>query len=105
MIFNKKYRTEKMFSEIANIIERHHIEKSQGLEDLINILTSAVGSLTNPPRIEAAFQSVLQSKISLNTIRQYIEYLEDVFIINKANRYNVKAENILTRCRNTILKM
>lgn len=82
----------RLFEEtyLKDIIERHHIEKTQELEDLTNILASAVGSLTNPPKIEATFQSVMQSKISLNTIRQYIEYLEDAFIINKANRYNVK---------------
>ena len=75
---------------LKDIIERHHIEKTQELEDLVNILASAIGSLTNPPKIEVTFKSEIQSTISLNTIRQYIEYLEDAFIINKANRYNVK---------------
>lgn len=87
----------RLFEEtyLKDIIERHHIEKTQKLEDLTNILASAVGSLTNPPKIEATFQSVMQSKISLNTIRQYIEYLEDAFIINKANRYNVKGRKYI----------
>lgn len=87
----------RLFEEtyLKDIIERHHIEKTQELEDLTNILASAVGSLTNPPKIEATFQSVMQSKISLNTIRQYIEYLEDAFIINKANRYNVKGRKYI----------
>lgn len=80
---------------LKDIIERHHIEKKQELEDLVNILASAVGSLTNPPRIEATFKSAIQSTISLNTIRQYIEYLEDAFIINKANRYNVKGRKYI----------
>lgn len=75
---------------LKDIIERHHIEKTQEIEDLINILASAIGSLTNPPKIEAIFKSSIQSTISLNTIRQYVEHLEDAFIINKANRYNVK---------------
>ena len=74
---------------LKDIMERHHIEKTQELEDLVNILASTIGSLTNPPKIEATFKSAIQSAISLNTIRQYIEYLEDAFIINKANRYNV----------------
>lgn len=87
----------RLFEEtyLKDIIERHHIEKTQKLEYLTNILASAVGSLTNPPKIEATFQSVMQSKISLNTIRQYIEYLEDAFIINKANRYNVKGRKYI----------
>ena len=80
---------------LKDIIERHHIEKIQELEDLINILASAIGSLTNPPKIEATFKSTIQSTISLNTIRQYIEHLEDAFIINKANRYNVKGRKYI----------
>lgn len=80
---------------LKDIIERHHIEKTQELEDLVNILASAIGSLTNPPKIEATFKSAIQSTISLNTIRQYIEYLEDAFIINKANRYNVKGRKYI----------
>lgn len=80
---------------LKNIIERHHIEKTQELEDLVNILASAIGSLTNPPKIEATFKSTIQSTISLNTIRQYIEHLEDAFIINKANRYNVKGRKYI----------
>lgn len=80
---------------LKDIIERHHIEKTQELEDLVNILASAIGSLTNPPQIEATFKSAIQSKISLNTIRQYIEYLEDAFVINKANRYNVKGRKYI----------
>ena len=80
---------------LKDIIERHHIEKTQELEDLINILASAIGSLTNPPKIEATFKSSIQSTISLNTIRQYIEHLEDAFIINKANRYNVKGRKYI----------
>ncbi|HAW12407.1 MAG TPA: ATPase, partial [Erysipelotrichaceae bacterium] len=57
---------------LKDIVERNQIEKTQELEDLINILASAIGSLTNPPKIEATFRSTIQSKISLNTIRQYI---------------------------------
>ena len=86
-LFNETY--------LMDIIERHHIEKTQELEDLINILASAIGSLTNPSKIEATFKSVLQSNVSLNTIRQYIEYLEDAFIISKAYRYNIKGRKYI----------
>ena len=86
-----------LFTEtyLKDIIERHRIEKTQELDDLVNILASAIGSLTNPPKIEATFQSTIKSTISLNTIRQYIEYLEDAFIIHKANRYNVKGRKYI----------
>mgnify|MGYP000450111074 CR=1 FL=1 len=87
----------RLFEEtyLKDIIERHHIEKTQELEDLVNILASAIGSLTNVPKIEATFKSVLGSNISGNTIRQYIEYLEDAFIVHKANRYNVKGRKYI----------
>ena len=87
----------KLFEEtyLIDIIERHRIDKTQELEDLVNILASAIGSLTNVPKIEATFRSVVQSNISGNTIRQYIEYLEDAFVINKANRYNVKGRKYI----------
>ena len=87
----------KLFDEtyLKDIIERHHIEKSGELEDLVNVLASAIGSLTNVPKIESTFKSVIQSNISANTIRQYIEYLEDAFIINKSNRYNVKGRKYI----------
>jgi len=86
-----------LFAEtyLKDIIERHSIEKTQELEDLVNILASAIGSLTNPPKIQATFKSAIQSSISLNTIRQYIEYLEDAFVINKADRYNVKGRKYI----------
>lgn len=87
----------KLFEEtyLIDIIERHRVDKTQELEDLVNILASAIGSLTNVPKIEATFRSVVQSNISGNTIRQYIEYLEDAFVINKANRYNVKGRKYI----------
>ena len=87
----------KLFEEtyLIDIIERHRIDKIQELEALVNILASAIGSLTNVPKIEATFRSVVQSNISGNTIRQYIEYLEDAFVINKANRYNVKGRKYI----------
>lgn len=80
---------------LKDIIERYNVEKTQELEDLINILASAIGSLTNPSKIEATFKTVIQSAISFNTIKQYIEYLEDAFIINKANRYDVKGRKYI----------
>lgn len=87
----------RLFEEtyIRDIIERYHIEKIQELNDLINVLASGVGSLTNPSKLESTFRSVIQSNICLNTIRQYIEYLQDAFIINVANRYDVKGRKYI----------
>ncbi len=87
----------RLFEEtyIKDIIERNHIEKKQELNDLINVLASGIGSLTNPSKIVATFNSVIQSNISLNTVRSYIEYLEDAFIISEANRYDVKGRKYI----------
>ena len=87
----------RLFEEtyIKDIMERNHIEKIQELNDLINILASSVGSLTNPSKIKATFQNVIQSDISLNTIRQYIESLKDAYVIHEANRYDVKGRKYI----------
>ena len=78
-----------------DIIERHHIERIQELEDIINVLASSIGSLTNPSKIESTFKSHIHSTISLNTIRSYIDYLKDAFIVSEANRYNVKGRKYI----------
>lgn len=80
---------------ISDIIEHNGIEKTEELETLLNVLASAVGSLTNPTKIEATFKSVLKSKISRNTVVQYLGYLKDAFIINEANRYDVKGRKYI----------
>ena len=68
----------RLFEEtyVKDIIERNHIEKVQEMNDLINVLASGIGSLTNASKIEATFKSVIKSDISLNTIRAYIEHVK-----------------------------
>lgn len=80
---------------IKDIIERHNVEKVAELNDLINVLASSTGSLSNPSKIEATFRSRLNSDIALNTIIKYIEYLEDAFLISEANRYDVKGRKYI----------
>lgn len=80
---------------ISDIIEHNSIEKTEELETLLNVLASAIGSLTNPTKIEATFKSVLNSSISRNTIVLYIGYLKDAFIVNEANRYDVKGRKYI----------
>ena len=80
---------------IKDIKDRNQIEKLQELNDLINVLASAMGSLTNPNKIEATFKSKLNSQISGNTIRQYIEYLQDAFLISEAKRFDVKGRKYI----------
>ena len=73
---------------IQDIVERNKVEKVQELDDLINVLASSAGSLTNPSKIQATFKSSIKSDISLNTIRKYIDYLKNAFVISEANRYD-----------------
>ncbi len=59
------------------------------------MLASSISSLTNSTKIESTFKSSLQSDISLNTIRQYIDYLKDAFLISEVNRYDVKGRKYI----------
>ena len=80
---------------IKDILEHHNIMKTQELEDLINILSSQIGSLTNASKIQQTFKSAIKSKISINTIKQYLDYLEDAFVISKAYRYDVNGRKYI----------
>ena len=88
---------ERLFAEtyLKDVVARNEVAKTQELEDLVDILASSVGSLTNPPKIEATFKSVLKSKISSNTIASYIDYLEESFLVEEARRYDVKGRKYI----------
>lgn len=75
---------------ILDIVERNGIRKTQELEDLMDVLASAAGSLTNAPKIQATFKSVLHSEISVNTVKSYIDHLKDAFLVSEARRYDIK---------------
>lgn len=80
---------------IRDIVERNRVDRIQELSDLINVLASSIGAFTNPTKIEGTFRSVIQSNISVNTIRQYIEYLKNAFVITEAQRYDVKGRKYI----------
>lgn len=80
---------------IPDIVGRHNIRNRAELEELLNILSSAIGSLTNPEKLSATFRSVKNKKISSTTIRKYIEYLCDSFLIDRAVRYDVKGKKYI----------
>jgi predicted AAA+ superfamily ATPase len=88
---------ERLFSEtyLKDVIARNRIAKTQELEQLVDVLASSIGALTNPPKIEATFKSVLKSKISTNTISSYIGCLEESFLIEEAQRYDVKGRKYI----------
>ena len=77
---------------ISDIIGRHNVRNRAELEDLLNIISSAIGSLTNPEKLSKTFKSVKNKNISSNTIKRYIEYLSDSFLIDTAFRYDIKGK-------------
>lgn len=78
-----------------DIIDRNNIDKPDVLDTLINILSSSVGSLTNPQKIYNTFISNGITDISKNTITSYMNYLLDSFLIEKAERYDVKGKKYI----------
>ena len=78
-----------------DIVDRNNIDKPDVLDTLINILASSVGSLTNPQKIYNTFVSNGITDISKNTIISYIDYLLDAFLIEKAERYDVKGKKYI----------
>lgn len=86
-----------LFNEIyiKDIKERYGIRNDSQLETLLNIVSSSVGSLTNPSKIEHTFKSVKQETLSRNTIESYLDILEDTFLIKKTNRYDIKGRKYI----------
>ena len=80
---------------ISDIVGRHNIRNKAELEELLNILSSAIGSLTNPEKLSATFRTVKKKKISNSTIKRYIDYLCDSFLIDGAIRYDVKGKKYI----------
>lgn len=80
---------------ISDILERHKIKNKVELDELLDILSSSIGSLTNPTKLSKTFKSEKNKVISDKTINNYIEYLEDSFLISKAKRYDVKGKKYI----------
>ena len=78
-----------------DIIDRNNIDKVDILDTLINILSSSVGSLTNPQKIYNTFISNGITDVSKNTVISYIDYLLDSFLIEKAERYDIKGKKYI----------
>ena len=80
---------------IKDIIERNNIQRVDALDSIVNMLASAVGSLTNPQKIYDTFRSNGEKELSLNTVNSYIRNIEDSFIVNKSNRYDIKGKKYI----------
>ncbi len=88
----------RLFDEVflRDIIERNRVQNDAQLESLLNVISSAVGSLTNPKKLEDTFTSSGMGKLSAVTIKQYLDYLCDAFMIERAERYDIKGKRYIS---------
>ncbi len=87
----------RLFKEVylKDIRERHAVRDDLALENLIDVLASDIGSLTNPHKIGDTMNSLWKRRPSDNTLKNYIEYLEDAFLFGEARRFEVKGRRYL----------
>lgn len=91
---NKTIMLKRLFDEIylKDIEIRHKVKNTSDLEELLNILSSSIGSLTNPEKLRNTFHSVKKSNITSMTIKKYLDYFSDCFLIESATRYDIKGK-------------
>ena len=94
---DKKEYLQSLFVQtyLRDIKDRYSIQLDYDLEELIDVIASGIGTLTNPHKIRNTFRSVKQSSISQDTIKNYIDYMQDAFIINKSVRYDIKGRRYI----------
>ncbi len=90
-----------LFDEIylRDIKNRYKIRSNRHLEEILDILSSSVGSLTNPAKLENTFKSRNNAKLSVNTINSYLKILEESYISEKAQRYDIKGKRYIGSLR------
>lgn len=88
---------ENLFTEayIKDIVNRNNIRNTEVLEDVLNIVSSSVGSLTNPNKLSNSFKSIKNIDVAPNTIKQYLDCCVDSFLLQKAYRYDVKGKKYI----------
>ena len=88
---------ERLFTEtyFRDIVERNSVNRPEELEELVDFIASAIGSLTNPARLAATFKSAKGVDISEATIGSYLTYLEDAFLVSRAKRYDVRGRRAI----------
>ena len=80
---------------LSDIVERHGIRHQEELDELVNILASSVGSLTNSVKLANTFKSVKKRNISSVTLRKYTDYLTDAFLLSRSLRYDIKGKKYI----------
>ncbi len=80
---------------LRDIKERYSIRNDEDLEELVNVIASFIGGLTNPVKLENTFKSVKHSDIAYTTIKRYLDMLEDAFLIERSMRYDIKGKRYI----------
>ncbi|MCR5151286.1 MAG: ATP-binding protein [Clostridiales bacterium] len=80
---------------VRDIVLRNNVRNQNEFEDLLNYISSSVGLLTNPEKLKNTFRGVKKSNISSDTIKSYLDYMEDSFLIESAVRYDVKGKSYI----------
>jgi predicted AAA+ superfamily ATPase len=80
---------------LLDIKERYDIKNDDDLEELIDVIASSIGGLTNPNKIANTFMSIKKSSISRDTIKLYLDYMQEAFMIEKAVRYDIKGRKYI----------
>lgn len=80
---------------LSDIVEKNNIQRVDVLDSVVNILASSIGSLTNPNKLANTFESNGIKDVSVNTLTMYIKYLQDAFLIEKSERYDVKGKKYI----------
>ena len=80
---------------LSDIVDRHKVRNREELDELVDILASAVGSLTNPLKLENTFKTVKRKTISDKTLKKYLDYLMDAFLVSRAVRYDIKGRKYI----------
>jgi len=93
----KKSYLQQLFSNtyLIDIKERYSIRNDDDLEELIDVIASSIGSLTNPQKIANTFRSAKQSTITRDTVKTYLDYMQDAFLMERAVRYDIKGRKYI----------
>ena len=93
----KKSYLQQLFSNtyFIDIKERYGIRNDDDLEELIDVIASSIGSLTNPQKIANTFRSAKQSTITRDTVKTYLDYMQDAFLMERAVRYDIKGRKYI----------
>ena len=93
----KKSYLQQLFSNtyLVDIKERYSIRNDDDLEELIDVMASSIGSLTNPQKIANTFRSEKRSTITRDTVKTYLDYMQDAFLIERAVRYDIKGRKYI----------